>query len=328
MAEPRQTQSSVLSRRHFCQSVLTASAALHWAKISALASEATREVKFYKNLGCGHLGVKADQTQALAYARQYGFDAITPDAGAFQNKSASEIRNWVQTMKDQNIRFGTSGLPVEFRRDEERFQNDLKRLPKQAETLSQLGVTRMATWILPGTNTLTYQQNFSQHQRRLRQVALVLKDHDIRLGLEFVGPRTSRARNRFPFVCTQQGMMELVKAIDTGNVGLLLDSWHWYTSHGSVEELLQLSNRDIVHVHVNDAPAGVPVDQQVDNKRQLPVTTGVIDMKGFVNALVAIGYDGPIECEPFDQGLRNMEDAAAVQKTIESLNRLWGLIAP
>ena len=56
------------------------------------------------------------------------------------------------------------------------------------------------------------------------------------------------------------------------------------------------------------------------------MTTGVIDMTGFINALVAIGYDGPIECEPFDQGLRAMEDAAAVQKTSDSLNRLWGLI--
>lgn len=326
MAELRETQSSEISRRHFCQSVLTASVAIPWAKVSAMASGRARQVKFYKNLGCGHLGVKANQSQALAYARQYGFDAITPDAGAFQNKSASEIRDWLGTMKDQNIRYGTSGLPVEFRRDEDRFQKDLERLPKQAETLNQLGVTRMATWILPGSNTLTYGQNFSQHQRRLRQVAFVLKDNDIRLGLEFVGPRTSRARNRFPFVCTQLGMMELVKAIDTGNVGLLLDSWHWYTSHGSVEELLQLSNKDIVHVHVNDAPTGIPVDQQVDNKRKLPVTTGVIDLKGFVNAMVAIGYDGPMECEPFDQGLRSMESAAAVQKTIDSLNRLWGLI--
>jgi sugar phosphate isomerase/epimerase len=326
MAEFKATQSSVISRRHFCQSVLTASVAIHWARVSAMASENARQVKFYKNLGCGHLGVKANQAQALAYAGHHGFDAIAPDAGAFQNKSTSEIRAWLETMKDQSIRYGTSGLPVEFRRDEDRFQKDLKGLPKQAETLNHLGVTRMATWILPGNNTLTYRQNFSQHRKRLRQVALVLKDHDIRLGLEFVGPRTSRARNRFPFICTQQGMMELVEAIDTGNVGLLLDSWHWYTSHGSVEELMQLSNRDIVHVHVNDAPAGIPVDQQIDNKRRLPVTTGVIDMKGFVNALVAIGYDGPIECEPFDQTLRNMEDTAAVQETSDSLDRLWGLI--
>ena len=73
-------------------------------------------------------------------------------------------------------------------------------------------------------------------------------------------------------------------------------------------------------------PAGIAVDEQIDSRRKLPVTTGVIDLKGFINALVKIGYDGPVECEPFDQELRAMEDDAALQKTIDSLNRLWGLI--
>ncbi len=41
-------------------------------------------------------------------------------------------------------------------------------------------------------------------------------------------------------------MMELVNAIGTGNVGLLLDSWHWYTSGGTVKELLGLKGKDIV----------------------------------------------------------------------------------
>lgn len=157
-------------------------------------------------------------------------------------------------------------------------------------------------------------------------MAKVLRNSNIRLGLEFVGPRTSRARFRFPFICSQLGMTELAEAIDTGNVGILLDSWHWYTSHGTVQELLQLSNKNVIHIHVNDAPAGIPTDQQVDNRRRLPVTTSVIDLRGFINALVKIGYDGPVECEPFDQQLRRMEDNAALQKTIESLNRLWNLI--
>lgn len=219
-----------------------------------------------------------------------------------------------------------SGLSVEFRRDEDSFQKDLSRMPKQASVLNQLGVKRMATWISPGHNELTYLQNFEQHKKRLREVAKVLEDNGIRLGLEFVGPRTSRARYRFPFIGTQMDMMELVNAIGTQNTGLLLDSWHWYTSHGTVEEMLQLSNKDVVHVHVNDAPSGIPVDQQVDNRRRLPVTTGVIDLKGFINGLVKIGYDGPVECEPFDQELSKMDGNVAIQKTIESLNSLWDLI--
>jgi sugar phosphate isomerase/epimerase len=325
MNESKIKQSKVISRRTFCRSAITAAVALHYIKPSAKASQ-NNKVKFYKNLGPGHIGVRANQQQALEYAVKYGFDSITPSPGEFQNKSTSEIRDWMELMKEKGIRYGTAGLPVEFRRDEERFKADMKRLPRQAAFLRQFGIKRIATWITPGHRELTYMQNFKQLKNRFREVANVLKDNDIRLGLEFVGPRTSRARSRFPFICTHIGMMELVEAIGTGNVGLLLDSWHWYTAHGTVEELLQLSNNDIVHVHVNDAPSGIDVDKQMDNRRALPVTTGIIDMKGFINALVKIGYDGPVEAEPFDQELRNMENDVALQKTIASLNRIWDLI--
>ena len=326
MIEPKTKQSHPISRRMFCRSVVAAAAAICSARHSSQASDKKNKVKFYKNLGHWHIGVSANQQQALDYAVKYGFDSISPDLGEFENKSSAQIRDWVETMKAKSIRYSSSGLPVLFHRDQEQFQKGLARLPKYANLARKLGVDRMVTWIIPGHNELTYLKNFDKHKKRLREVAKVLRDTNIRLGLEFVGPKTSRLRFRFPFICTQLGMTELVKAIDTGNVGLLIDSWHWYTSHGTVEELLQLSNKDIIHVHVNDAPAGIPTDQQIDVRRKLPVTTAVIDLKGFINALAKIGYDGPVECEPFDQELRKMEDNAALKKTIESLNRLWDLI--
>ena len=326
MTELRSEPSSRISRRAFCRSALSAGVALPFGASIARAAGAKKKVRFYKNLGPGHIGVRANQQQALDYAARFGLDSITPSVGEFAGKSEAEIRTWLATMKDKGVRYGSAGLPVDFRGDEARFEQGLAGLARQAKVLQQLGVTRMATWILPGHNELTYLQNFKRHERRLREAAKVLRDHNIRLGLEFVGPRTSRRRNRFPFICTQHGMMELADAIGTGNVGLLMDSWHWYTSHGTVEELLALSGKDIIHVHVNDAPEGIDVDEQIDSRRCLPVTTGVIDMKGFVNALARIGYDGPVECEPFDQELRQMDDTIAVEKTAKALDRLWNLI--
>ena len=320
-------QSEAMSRRAFCGSVVAAAVGAGFAKGAARAVEGKPGVKFFKNLAPGHIGVKAGQKQALEYAVKFGFGGISPAEGEFANKSAAEIGEWVGAMKAQGIRYGAAGLPVEFRRDEDRFRKDLAQLSQRAKLLNQLGVTRIATWITPGHNELTYLQNFKMLETRFRDVAKILKDNDVRLGLEFVGPRTSRERFRFPFACTQLDMMELADAVGTGNVGLLLDSWHWYTSHGTVEELMRLSNKDIVHVHVNDAPAGIEVDKQMDTRRKLPVTTGVIDLRGFINALVKLGYDGPVECEPFDQELRKMDQAAILQTTAESLNRLWGLIS-
>ncbi len=316
-----------ISRRAFCASTAVAAAGLYLGGRSDVCAAEPNKVKFYKNLGPGHIGVRANQMQALEYAVKYGFDSITPSVGEFRNKSDAQIEQWLAIMKARGIRYGAAGLPVQFRRGGDEFQNSMSNLPGYAALLRKLGVTRVATWILPGHNELTYLENFKLHENRLREAAKVLKDHGIRLGLEFVGPRTSRSRSRYPFISTQQGMMELVNALGTGNVGLLMDSWHWYTSHGTAEELMKLSGRDIIHVHVNDAPAGIDVDQQVDNKRALPVTTGVIDMKAFVNCLAKIGYDGPVECEPFDQELRSMDDEAAVQKTGAALERVWKLIS-
>jgi len=326
MTELKYKQPELISRRTFCRSAIATAASLHLFPSFIQASQSSDRVKFYKNLAGGHIGLRANQQQALEYAVKYGFGGITPSPGEFENKSTAEIREWVATMKAKGVRYGTAGLSVEYRRDEGRFKTDLAKLLKEANVMNQLGVTRVATWISPGHRELTYLQNFELHKARFREIAKVLKDNGIRLGLEFVGPRTSRMRSRFAFICTQDEAMELVEAIDTGNVGLLMDSWHWYTSHGTVDELLQLSNKDIVHVHVNDAPPDIPVDEQRDNRRRLPTTTGVIDLKGFVNALVKIGYDGPVECEPFDQELRKMPDDAKLKKTIESLNHLWTLI--
>ena len=321
-----QTSHFTVSRRTFCRSAIAALAGPVLVPHAVQAAAESNKPRFFKNLGCGHIGVRADQQQALTYAVRYGFDSITPSFGSFADKSDAQIRRWLATMKQKGVRYGSSGLPVNFRSDEQRFRDDLARLPERAAILQKLGVQRMATWILPGHSELTYLENFKRHADRLQKAAAILRDHDIRLGLEFVGPRTSRSRNRYPFISTQAEMMELVGAIDTGNVGLLLDSWHWYTSHGTVDELLALSGKDIIHVHVNDAPADIAVDQQIDNRRKLPVTTGVIDMKGFINALVRIGYDGPVECEPFDQQLREMDDEAAVEKTGDALRRVWSLI--
>ena len=218
MVEPKIIQPKAISRRSFCRSAIAAAAALHFAGSLLPASQAKGKVKFYKNFAPGHIGVRADQQKSLEYAVKYGFEGISPDAGEFDNKSASAISEWLQLMKEKGIRYGAGGLAVEFRRDEDRFKNDLAGLPKQAGLFKQLGVTRVATWIMPGSRELTYRQQFELLTKRFREVAKVLKDNDIRLGLEFVGPRTSRSRSRFAFISTHIEMMELVEAIGTGNV--------------------------------------------------------------------------------------------------------------
>jgi sugar phosphate isomerase/epimerase len=96
-------------------------------------------------------------------------------------------------------------------------------------------------------------------------------------------------------------MVQLADALPS-NVGIVLDSFHWYTSSGTVDEvrtLLSAGATRIVCVHLNDARPGRSREEQRDGERDLPGATGVIDLRGLVAVLDEIGYDGPAIAEPF-----------------------------
>jgi sugar phosphate isomerase/epimerase len=221
------------------------------------------------------------------------------------------------------VRPGSFGFPVEFRKDETTWRDGLAALPGQAELAVALGCDRAATWLLPGSDDRDFLGNFHFHVARIGPAAEVLADHGIRLGLEFIGPKTLRARFKHRFIYTLEGMLALGAAMNTGNVGLLLDIWHLYTSHGSNDQVRELRNEDVVVVHINDAPQGIAVDEQLDQVRALPGETGVLEIGGFLQALAAIGYDGPVTAEPFSQRVREMAPDAAVQATAAAVDQVW-----
>lgn len=147
---------------------------------------------------------------------------------------------------------------------------------------------------MPASDSLSYVNNFKLHVKRVRHASQILDHNGIRLGLEYVGPKTSWTSRRYPFIHTMAETRELIAEVGKKNVRLVLDSWHWYTSGESAADILALTNAEIVSIDLNDAPAGVAVDQQIDSKRELPAATGVIDIKTFLDALRKVGFDGPI----------------------------------
>jgi sugar phosphate isomerase/epimerase len=199
-------------------------------------------------------------------------------------------------------------------------------LPAAAAALKRAGATRIGTWISPGHNSLPYVGNFRQHARRLREVAVVLGDHGVRLGLEYVGPKTLWAASRYPFVHTLAEARELIAEIGRDNVGLVLDSWHWYTAGENAADLRALTGHDVIACDLNDAPRSVPLDQQRDGVRELPCATGVIDLRVFLSALQAIGYDGPVRAEPFNATVRTLPPEEAVAATARAMKRAFALI--
>ncbi|MCS7025343.1 MAG: sugar phosphate isomerase/epimerase [Bryobacteraceae bacterium] len=274
----------------------------------------------------GSIGVKATQAEAIELAHYYGYESVEPFATYLSTLSESEIRKTADHVQSLSLQWAAAGLPVEFRQSEEQFQEGLKMLPKHARALQVAGVTRVGTWIRPTHDTLTYRQNFDQHVRRLGAVAQILEDHGLRLGLEYVGPKLSWSAQRYPFIHTLAETKELIAALGRKNVGFVLDSWHWYTAKESVADLETLSNAQVVSVDLNDAPRGLSIDQQVDNQRELPCATGVIDVGAFLNALYRMEYDGPVRPEPFNAALRQLPKDQILSTTLEAMQKAFALI--
>ena len=105
---------------------------------------------------------------------------------------------------------------------------------------------------------------------------------------------------------------------------MLVSYWIVFTGYcagETKEDLLTLTNKQIVAVDLNDARTGFSADDQIDGKRELPSATGEIDLKAFLSALISIGYDGPVRAEPFNQPLRDMEDDEALQATYQAMKK-------
>jgi sugar phosphate isomerase/epimerase len=261
--------------------------------------------KFKVCLSPGLIGVRADLKESIDLATRFGFEAIEPASGELASMSEDAVKQLRESMKTKDLVWGATSIDSPFGRSDEEFKGMLGKLPDMAATLQRAGAKRVATWLTPGENRLTYLENFRRHVQRVKEIARIFGDHGLVFGLEYVGPRTSWSRSRFPFIHTLREMRELITETGCKNVGLLLDSWHWYTAGETAADVKALRNEDIVAVHLNDAPSGVTVDQQVDSRRTLPAATGVIDIGAFFGALIAAGYDGPVAAEPFDAHCEN-----------------------
>jgi sugar phosphate isomerase/epimerase len=273
----------------------------------------------YPSLDPGAIGVRLPFEECARLAADAGFKGISVHV-ASAVRDAEAVRCVLERNK---LLPGAWGLPVEFRQEEDTYREGLAGLPELAKAAKQVGAVRCSTYILPFSEGLTFEQNFELHRTRLRACAEVLAEHGCRLGLEFVGPKTLREGREHEFVHTQEGMLELCEGIGTGNVGLLLDSFHWFTSHAGIEDIRKLSDALVVDVHINDGTAGRGPDEQIDNERALPGATGVIDLVEFLQGLKAIGYTGPVTPEPFSETVRAMAPEDAIRATGEAVLKVW-----
>ena len=315
----------ILNRRRFVQ---TAAAGLVGAGLSASRAGANDlpKRKFWMNLHPRLVGVKAMAPEAIKLAAKYGYQSIVPVPEYLNGLSEGEQDELLAKLKAAGLKWGTATIRPFFRSDESEFGETKRKVLGWAKMLQRLGVTRCLTWTMCSSNSLTFVANFRHHQRRLREVGKILADHELRIGVEYLGTRTLGGRYKYPFVRSLAGMKELTDETGLDNVGLCLDAWHWYQAGDTEEDILRLTNRELVNADICDAPKGIPRERMPDSPRELPCATGVIDIKAFLTGLLKVGYDGPVGSEPFDKSLATMSTEDAMTAASTAMKKAFALI--
>ena len=267
------------------------------------------------------IGLQCNAKSLLNYAKTFGFKAISPLLNDLLSLSETEKLNYLSEMKDLGIVFDSAGLPIQFRTTESEFLQGLKYLQTNIEAIANLKIPSFATWVMPTHPSLTYLKNFELHRNRLQQVAQVLDSEGLRLGLEYVGPKTLMVRNKYSFLHTISGLRELIDAIKSDNVGYLLDSFHTYCSKDEKEDLDFLELKDIVTVQINDGVSGRSPETQLDQERELPGDSGLINLRSFLSLVKSKGYTGPVSVEPFNRSINQMEALPKLNRVRKSLQQ-------
>ena len=184
---------------------------------------------------------------------------------------------------------------MDFRKDDATFEASLAQLDEAARFAAAIHCPRTFTYIMSSSDTPAAELR-ATYKTRFVKSAQILAKHNVRLGLEFLGPLELRKKFKYEFIWKMADMLAFVKECGE-NVGLTLDSWHWHWAGATTQDILTAGRQRIVNVHFNDAP-NVPPEQAHDNQRLLP-GEGVINLVGFLRALHEIGYRDSLSVEVF-----------------------------
>ena len=244
-------------------------------------------------------------------ASRVGFPGVDVDLSASMKAGLPATRALFEELK---IKPAAINLPIDFRKDDDAFNRDLRNLPDRSSFAAAIGCPRMITWIMPSSKTPKAELR-ALYLKRFRAVADVLARSHVRLGLEFLGPLHLRRQEPYEFIWRMPEMLAFARECGS-NVGLLLDVWHWHHAGATTEDIIKAGKDGIVHVHFSDAPR-LPPEQIRDDERLMP-GEGVIDLTGFLRALQEIGYQDALSVEVFGRGLKDMTPEAAARLALDT----------
>jgi len=278
----------------------------------------------YKNLCYKRLGGTCQQNEMIEVALTYDFAGTNIDLADMMRRSAVFGNDYVtRFLLSAPVQVGSFTLTNIISGSDAEFQSKLEGLKSEIELAASVKATRAVILIEPADEQLAYHENFEMHRSRLGEMADLLAEHQIQLGIGLQAVASLRAGKECPFIHQAEELVTLIKTIGRPNVGLAFDLWNWTLGEGTVELIKSLDGAQVVSVELAELPADADRAAVEESQRLLPATEADSLSAQYVQALLSIGYDGPVSVTPHASQFGDSSRDGIVQRISVSLDDIF-----
>ena len=241
----------------------------------------------------GATTMRADLVTDLEAAKAAGFDYLEIWAAKLRTflkeKTTSELRD---------LFTGAQIPPLSINSIEHITFRDAQaydRIKQECEELSGIAaaIGCKCIVVVPGPlpkGGATREMVVAESVKVLTELCEIAAKHDVTLAFEFLGqPDCS--------VPALDLAAEIVREVGRSDLGVVIDSFHFYAGGSTVEMIEALDPKLIQIFHINDAE-DLPREQLEDRHRLLP-GLGILPLRELVSAFRRIGYDKVASVEIF-----------------------------
>ena len=275
----------------------------------------------YRNLNPYVLSISGRQGELLEIALTHRFQGLTIDIREVAEKAKSlGMQAATKYLLSAGVKIGGFELPVRFAGPVAEFKADLAGLKPVLDVATALAANRCYLAIQPTSDELPFHENFKFLAARLQEVAAVLAERGIKLGLRLLAAESHRNNGGYQFIHQADPLLMFIQSVGAENVGLWLDAWNWHVGGGSPEKLRALRGEQIIAAELSDIPAGADLTSITEEQRLLPGEEGQIDSAAYFAILQELGFDGPLSAAVHSSAVTGTKREALVKKAAEALD--------
>jgi 2-keto-myo-inositol isomerase len=243
----------------------------------------------------GATTMKAELRTDILAAQAAGFDYVEIWAAKLHNYLVNESGS----VADLRRLFQASAVePLSINSIEHitfRSETDYAKIRNECEELSSIAAAIECPYVVvvPGktpANAPTREEVIAESVRVLAELGEIAGSHGVSLAFEFLGQTDCSVQ-------TLDLANEIVERVARPNIGLVIDSFHFYAGGSTIEMIETLDPDRLFIFHINDAE-DLPCEQLQDSHRLLP-GLGILPLPEILKAFKRIGYDRVASVEIF-----------------------------